>query len=581
MKSPAINSSLAVRLRCWGLILCLALLPKLAAAAGVADIRAVDLLLANGHHEQAEREYNRILDEGVDEFLIGDVLTDGVHYSRGLARIAQGKYELAMDDVKATLDPESSMSYEESGYSLRALVKLNRGDRAGALTDYAKVIELAASGLASGMRSGYAFAQRGHAYLFLGDYAAARKDYERAIATDGVLMGLDYLRLQKPFWTGLVGEVLPALEADDQLRAQEALNALLTRMHLLEKARITGADGIETADSAAAKAILVNEMQGPLLPLRKRLDGEVVAANSARAASLLGDAQQAMLQGDRRLAFDRFVLAYRQAPDRETRHQSIQGLAALLPGLPARPDVPEAVRRLLVKAQVLAEEKDYEGAVIIYWQAISEVPWFAQLHHDRAVLIAQVAENQSRADNGNLRDVVARYDAAIEEMQRYLILAPQDKNARASQDLVYQWEIKRERVGQRAQAADLAPRARGVSATAAGNPDCFIATAAYGSYLDPHVHALREFRDRRLLPHAAGRWLVATYYRHSPPLADFIRQHDSLRWLARLALTPVVAVVAQPALTITLALGVLLAGGLVLGWFFRGAWRAGRGARPA
>ncbi|MDH4167467.1 MAG: DUF11 domain-containing protein [Gammaproteobacteria bacterium] len=82
---------------------------------------------------------------------------------------------------------------------------------------------------------------------------------------------------------------------------------------------------------------------------------------------------------------------------------------------------------------------------------------------------------------------------------------------------------------------------------------CFIATAAYGSPLEPHVRVLREFRDRYLQRTALGRAFIGFYYRHSPPLAAVIAEHEWLRTFVRLLLTPLVLAIAFPVRAFMLA----------------------------
>ena len=107
-----------------------------------------------------------------------------------------------------------------------------------------------------------------------------------------------------------------------------------------------------------------------------------------------------------------------------------------------------------------------------------------------------------------------------------------------------------------------------VTSSGGGGGGCFIATAAYGSYAAPCVLILREMRDRFLLTHSIGKSFVNLYYKYSPPLADFIANHDNVKILVRLSLLPLVGIISWLALKMglmfTITLMVLFVFGLIL-----------------
>jgi hypothetical protein len=56
------------------------------------------------------------------------------------------------------------------------------------------------------------------------------------------------------------------------------------------------------------------------------------------------------------------------------------------------------------------------------------------------------------------------------------------------------------------------------------------------------INILKNFRDNVLLTNSIGKSIVKIYYKVSPPIADFIAKHDSLRAMVRISLLPVVGV---------------------------------------
>lgn len=82
--------------------------------------------------------------------------------------------------------------------------------------------------------------------------------------------------------------------------------------------------------------------------------------------------------------------------------------------------------------------------------------------------------------------------------------------------------------------------------TSGSDAKCFIATAAFGSSMAPDVMVLRQFRDRYLKTNALGQMFVDAYYSVSPPIANFIAQHDTLRAATRAVLSPIIFTVKYP-----------------------------------
>ena len=116
-----------------------------------------------------------------------------------------------------------------------------------------------------------------------------------------------------------------------------------------------------------------------------------------------------------------------------------------------------------------------------------------------------------------------------------------------------------------------------------GDPVCFISTAAYGTSMAEEIQILRDFRDEYLLTSPLGQALVDLYYRGSPPMAEFITEHPSLKPIVRAGLLPAV-VMSAVAINTTPAEKTAIVGLLVLVSVALAVWatkRRGRGPEYA
>lgn len=91
-----------------------------------------------------------------------------------------------------------------------------------------------------------------------------------------------------------------------------------------------------------------------------------------------------------------------------------------------KPQLPEEARKYLIQAEAGAKEKQYHEAVDLYGKALKVAPWWPTGYFNRGILLGQEG----------------MYPEAIRDMQRYLELEPEARDARAAKDKIYEWERK-------------------------------------------------------------------------------------------------------------------------------------------
>jgi tetratricopeptide (TPR) repeat protein len=112
------------------------------------------------------------------------------------------------------------------------------------------------------------------------------------------------------------------------------------------------------------------------------------------------------------------------AADTDNANDPFQDIVTNYRAANPKPRLPEDAYKFKVQAEFAVQEKQFDKAVELYGKALEIAPWWPEGHFNRALILGETK----------------KYDEAMSEMKRYLLLVPDAPDARAAQNKIYQWE---------------------------------------------------------------------------------------------------------------------------------------------
>lgn len=313
--------------------------------------------------------------------------------ARGIFDKAEADYAFVISKT-GKQDKQLEILYSKRGQMLN---NLNRYEEA--ISDFNQSIKLSAN---DPQKASNYYNMRGNSYLKIKRYSDASKDFELYLASHPYdvqaifFQGLSYLKAGETAKAKVNAQRLTDLNPSRELYFS---GEHLVDIYDLEMRRGVAKKSVEEAHTAMEEAKTITSKSLANIKLTEAF------ANLNKAWLYSPEVEQ---------------------EDKDLNTIIIKDMFIVHAQLKDKPEIPEAGRKYMVQATGATTEKKYRDAIELWNKVISIAPYYPIAYFDKALLYEQTGD----------------FKSSIENMNKYLELYPDAKDARGAKDKIYEWEGK-------------------------------------------------------------------------------------------------------------------------------------------
>jgi tetratricopeptide (TPR) repeat protein len=397
----------------------------------------------------AQNAYNKLCNEGFEYEKTGNLdgaigkYTDAIisnpqNYNgynyRAKANFKKQNYDDAINDISKAINisPGTIPLYE-----VRAECYVAKGINDKAETDYSFVLSKTGK---QDKRLDMLYSKRGQVLYNLNRYEESISDFNQSIklaenntqnaANYHKWRGMSYLKLKRYPDAIKDFDLYLAANKDDVAaifnQGQSYLKAGETAKAKANAQRLIDLDPAKDMYFSGDHLLDIYDLEMRRNTVKKAVDDAHSSIEEAKTISSKSLANIKLTEAFAKLNTAWLYSSGIEQEDRDINQAILKDIFNVHSQLKDKPEIPESARKYMVQATSATTEKNYINAISLWNKVLAIAPYYPIAYFDKALLFEQT---------GNFR-------SAIENMNKYIELYPDAKDARGAKDKIYEWEGK-------------------------------------------------------------------------------------------------------------------------------------------